>query len=159
MALGSPSKGGLNMKVSLLEEYGVAVSEFFWSIVWRIVVGWNRFWGMFSARSINGLIGGFKMPSIATLVLWLAMIAVPAGLTYINLKIEHAAEVERVKADRDSHWRQEIAKIQETLNSDVDRKVADAREAEAAVKDPITDQELIEICKRSASCRSRGESE
>ena len=99
------------------------------------------------------------MPSIATLVLWLAMIAVPAGLTYVNLKIEHAAEVERVKADRDSHWRQEISKIQETLNSDVDRKVAAAREAEAAVEDPVTDQELIEICKRSASCRSRGVSE
>jgi len=146
------------MKVSFLEKYGVAVSEFFWSIVWRIVVGWNRFWGMFSARSINGLIVGFKMPSIATLILWLAMIAVPAGLTYVNLKIEHAAEVERVKADRDLHWRQEIAKIEGELAADSDRKLAEAKEAEAEIQDPTTDQELIEICKRSASCRSRGES-
>lgn len=147
------------MKVSALEKYGVAVTEFFWSIVWRIVVGWNRFWGMFSARSINGLIGGFKMPSIATLVLWLAMIAVPAGITYVNLKIDHAAEIERVKADRDEHWRQEIAKIQDALNSDANNKLEVAKKAEAEVVDPTTDEELIEICKRSASCRSRGESE
>tara|TARA_S200002703_G_scaffold31933_1_gene27913 strand:- start:438 stop:881 length:444 start_codon:yes stop_codon:yes gene_type:complete len=145
------------MKVSWLEKYGVAVSEFVWSVIWRIVVGWQRFWGMLSARSINGLIGGFKMPSIATLVLWLSMIAVPAGLTYINLKIEHAAEVERVKADRDDHWRQEIAKIQDALNSDADKKLEVAKKAEAEVVDPTTDQELIEICKLSASCRSKGE--
>lgn len=61
---------------------------------------------------------------------------------------ERKAGIARCKGD--------ILAMEAQHNSQVDAAASEARDAGEAVETPDTDQEIIALCKRSASCRSRG---
>lgn len=140
------------MKVSLLERYAMLpewISEKFFAFIY-----WLRSLSSFSGWSLPSF-GGFKMPY--TWILMIALAVVPAGVVWFKGKVRHAAEIEKVRAHEQQACTAKLHDLEAKINRDADGKIKRAREAAAKINDPKTDQELIEICKRSASCRSRGE--
>lgn len=80
--------------------------------------------------------------------------------TYFSMKIREnivvAAAVDGERKAGAVKCKADIAAMEAKHNAQVDEAVRDAESAGDAVSDPVDDRELIAICKRSASCRSRG---
>lgn len=114
---------------------------FLWAILFRVL------------SPLQMLFGGLALPSGLTLVAGLALAIIPAAATWHFMSVELAT----LKLEERRACDLKIQSIKDALLIDQKKKIAAAKEAAADVRDPKTDAELREICKRSASCRSRGD--
>ena len=93
------------------------------------------------------------------LILLGSAIAAPF-ITYGGMKIREIIVVNSaVAAERKaglSRCKADILAMQAQHNAQVDEAARNARDAGDAIETPDTDEEIIALCKRSASCRSRG---
>lgn len=96
------------------------------------------------------------MLRIALLAIALVAPFLSYGAARIRASFEVAAAVKAEKAAGNARCVAKISELEATHNSQVDAAASDAVEAGEAIETPDDDAEIIAICKRSASCRSRG---
>lgn len=94
-----------------------------------------------------------------TMILMLVL-AASGPVTYGYMKVREAIVVNAaVKAERNAGviaCNSRVAQIEAANKKAVAKAVEEAGRAEALINDTPEGRELVELCKRSASCRSRG---
>lgn len=93
--------------------------------------------------------------------MWLMLALAASGpVTYGYMKVREIIVVNAaVKAERNAGVQAcntRVAQIGEANKRDVAKAVEEAGRAESLVPDTPEGKELVELCNRSASCRSRG---
>ena len=96
-----------------------------------------------------------------TPTIWLILALAATGpVTYGYMKVREVIVVNAaVKAERNAGvvaCNSRVAQIGEANKRDVAKAVEEAGRAESLVPDTPEGKELVELCNRSASCRSRG---
>ena len=108
-------------------------------------------------------LGGTALGSVGLggINLWMlagaaALAVVPAGATYVSLKISHAHALGKVRGDERAVCERRVAEIERRINEAVADRERAAREAEDTVASLETPKEIEEACARESSCRDRG---
>jgi hypothetical protein len=94
-------------------------------------------------------LGGFSLlPVIAALLI----AVVPAGATWVTLKINHAEQIATARADAEIACNAHIAELERAINEESDRLVDEAAAAAHEVQPARTAKELREACAQEPSC-------
>ncbi|MEQ8823856.1 MAG: hypothetical protein RIC14_05735 [Filomicrobium sp.] len=107
-------------------------------------------WLSGAALSWLGLAGKMRL-----LLLGLALAVVPAGLTWIKLKISHAEEIGKIRGDAAAACEIRVSEITAKINEAADQRISDAQEAEDAANVIETDSDVASACANDPLCRDR----
>lgn len=100
-----------------------------------------------------GLSGFGLMPIVAAFLL----AVVPAGATWVKLKIDHAEDIGDVRGKAKAACAARIANITARLNEAAQAREAQADRAAAETPDLTTNSEIEAACAREVSCRDGGD--